>query len=324
MKIIILILNYNSYQDSIACLESVLKSTYTNFELVVVDNDSKDDSMNHLLNWAENTYLPYSYYESEKLVVDKNTSTQSLKRPITFIQTGVNLGFAGGNNVGLKYIMEHNNNYDAVWLLNPDTVILPDTLKKLVTYAQNQPAEVGIMGTALLYHHAPEKLQALGAAFNPFFATGRHILGHERYTSETMKHFKMEEVDMIIGASMLIRREVLEKVGLLEEKYFLYFEEIDYALRAKNAGYTLGLEPNAIVYHKEGASINKESAVQKVSGFSDFYAMRNRLLLTKKFHPWYLPTVIFGLLMSSVIRLTRGEYSKAWMIIQILFGKRKL
>lgn len=322
-KLYILILNYNGYEDSIACLESILESEYKNFEILMVDNNSKDTSMEHLLTWVKESTLPYSYYEFESLKVENNFTSEKIKNPITFIQTGKNLGFAGGNNVGLLHIMKKGD-YDAVWLLNPDTLVLPDTLEKLVTYAQNQPAQVGIMGTALLYHHAPEKLQALGAAFNPFFATGRHILGHEPYTPETLKQFKMEDVDMIIGASMLIRREVLEKVGLLEDKYFLYFEEIDYALRAKKAGYTLGLEPNSIVYHKEGASINQESAAQTVSNFSDFYAMRNRLLLTKKLHPQYLPTVVLGLLISSVIRLTRGEYSKSWMIIQIIFGKRKL
>jgi len=340
MKIYIIILNYNGWQDTVECLESVFNSEYKNYQVVLVDNDSPNNSMKYIINWAEGKQevdydansklkhlsqpfepkpLDYVYYTKEEALNGGNKEKESkFNNPMIFIQAGENRGFAAGNNIGLKYMLKKDD-YDAVWLLNPDTLILPDTLTKLVAYAQKKPSDVGIIGTALLYHHAPETLQALGGGFNPCFATGRHILGHSPYTQETLEKFKLEDVDMIIGASMLIRREVLKKVGLLEEDYFLYFEEIDYALRAKKEGYHLGIEPDAIVYHKEGASINNNA-----SQFSDFYAMRNRLLVTSKLQPWYIPTVVLGLLLSSLIRLRRREYTKSWMIIKILFTKRTL
>lgn len=343
-KTYIIILNYNGWQDTIECLESVLKSDYKNYQIIVVDNDSPDNSMEHIIKWAEGKQeviydensefeyltkpftpkpLEYVYYDKkEALAGDAITAKEAkLDNPLVFIQAGENRGFSAGNNIGIKYALAKND-FEYIWLLNPDTLILPDTLKKLINYTQNQPKDVGIVGTALLYHHDKKRLQALGGSFNSFFSTGKHILGYEEYNEETISKFNIKDVDMIIGASMLIRREVLEKVGLLEEQYFIYFEEIDYALRAKKYGYKLGLEPRAIVYHKEGASINKESRKDSVSDFSDFYAMRNRILLTKKLQPQFLPTVLSGLFISAVLRISRKEYAKAWMIIKIIFGKR--
>jgi len=343
-KIYIIILNYNGWKDTIECLESVLKSSYKNYQIIVVDNNSPNNSMNYIIKWAkgeqeviydENSQfkhlsqpfepkpLEYIYYTKEEALRGGDKKIESeVDNPMIFIQAGENRGFSAGNNIGIKYALSKND-FEYIWLLNPDTLILPNTIEKLMDYVMQQPKEIGIIGTALLYHHDKERLQALGGSFNSFFAAGKHILGHEIYNEATISKFNLKDVDMIIGASMLIRKEVLKKVGLFEEQYFIYYEEIDYALRAKKYGYKLGLEPRAIVYHKEGASINKEAQRETVSNFSDFYAMRNRILLTKKLQPWFLPSVIAGLFASSFIRLRRKEYTKAWMIIQIIFGRKK-
>ncbi len=341
-NIYILILNYNGYEDTIAALETIVNSDYLNYQIIVVDNNSTDNSMEYLLNWAEGSYytvnddtqplnilrnkkiqkpISYTYYENENIVNQKNYSNNSYPSPIIFIQSGKNLGFAGGNNIGLKYILKKNN-FDYVWLLNPDTLIKPDTLSNLVAYANGLEKNVGIIGSALLYYDKPDTLQALGGSFDPFFCTGKHICGHQKYDDIDKKFFDSDKIDMVIGASMLIRKDVLHKVGLLSEEYFLYYEEIDYALRAKKHNFKLSLCIDSIVYHKEGSSINKENINLTVSEFSDFYAMRNRLIFTKKFYPYLLPSVIFGLHLSIFKRVRRKEYIKAGNIIKILFGKR--
>ncbi len=341
-KVYILILNYNGYEDTIAALESIVNSDYSNYQIVVVDNNSTDKSMEYLLNWAKGSYyavcddtnplnklrnkniqkpISYEYYENGDITDQKSCSNNSYPYPIVFIQSGKNLGFAGGNNIGLKYILKEND-FDYVWLLNPDTLIKSNTLSILIDYADNLEKNVGIIGTALLYYDKPDTLQALGGNFNPFLCTGKHIYGHQKYDNIDKKAFDTSKIDMIIGASMLIRKNVLNEVGLLSEEYFLYYEEIDYALKAKKYAYGLSLCLDAIVYHKEGSSINKENANFGVSEFSDFYAMRNRLIFTKKFYPYYLPSVIVGLLFSALKRVERKEYMKAANIIKILFGKR--
>jgi len=336
----ILILNYKGYDDTILAIESVLKSSYMEYKIVVVDNDSPNNSMDYFLSWAKGDYQPnvdkqnilndlctpfiskplsYTYYEKEHLVdVVENGENPS----ITFIQSGKNLGFAGGNNVGISYILKQHRT-EFIWLLNPDTLIKEDTLDVLISYAQQQDKKMGIIGTALLYYDAPSKLQALGATFNTLACTGIHIHGHEDYDSVDLELFDTKQMDLIIGASMLVRPEVFQSIGLLEDKYFLYYEEIDFATRAKRAGYHLGMATQSIVYHKEGASINSENPGLQVSAFSDFYAMRNRILFTKKFNVLLLPFVYGGLLLSSLLRVKRGEYQKAFTIIKIIFGKRE-
>ena len=341
-KVYILILNYNGYEDTIAALESIVNSDYSNYQVVVVDNDSTDRSMEYLLNWARGSYstvsddthplnklcnkniqkpISYEYYENGNLADQKSCSNNSYPYPIVFIQSGKNLGFAGGNNIGLKYILKEND-FEYVWLLNPDTLITPNTLSTLVDYVDGLEKNIGIIGTALLYYDKPDTLQALGGSFNPLFCTGKHIYGHRTYASIDKRAFDISQIDMIIGASMLMRKNVLNEVGLLSEEYFLYYEEIDYALRAKKYGFGLSLCTDAIVYHKEGSSINKENANSGVSEFSDFYAMRNRLVVTKKFYPYYLPSVASGLIFSALKRVGRKEYIKTFNIFKILLGKR--
>ncbi|MCK5538017.1 MAG: glycosyltransferase family 2 protein, partial [Bacteroidales bacterium] len=277
--------------------------------------------LNKLRNKNIQKPISYEYYENGNITDQKSCSNNSYPYPIVFIQSGKNLGFAGGNNIGLKYILKEND-FDYVWLLNPDTLIKSNTLSILIDYADSLEKNVGIIGTALLYYDKPDTLQALGGNFNPFLCTGKHIYGHQKYDNIDKKAFDTSKIDMIIGASMLIRKNVLNEVGLLSEEYFLYYEEIDYALKAKKYGFSLSLCIDAIVYHKEGSSINKENENLAVSGFSDFYAMRNRLIFTKKFYTYYLPSVIVGLLFSALKRVERKEYVKAANIIKILFGKR--
>lgn len=341
-KVYIIILNYNGYTDTIDALESIVNSDYSNYQLVVVDNDSTDESMEYLLNWARGSYsavsddthplnklcnkniqkpVSYEYYENGNIVDKKICSNNSYPYPIVFIQSGKNLGFAGGNNIGLKYILKEND-FEYVWLLNPDTLIMPNTLSTLVDYADGLEKNIGIIGTTLLYYDQPDTIQALGGSFNPFFCVGEHIYGHQKYANFDKKAFDVSQIDMIIGASMLMRKNVLNEVGLLSEEYFLFYEEIDYALKAKKHAYGLSLCLDAIVYHKEGSSINKENVNFGVSEFSDFYAMRNRLFVMKKFYPYYLPSVILGLLFSAFKRVRRKEYMKAYNIFKILFGKR--
>lgn len=337
----IVILNYNSYDDTLLALESVLKSGDTPYQIIVVDNASQDNSMEFFLRWAQGSYAPsvdkenslselclpfenkpinYKYYNKDTLVetVESNEDRPS----ITFIQSGENLGFAGGNNVGITHALQlHESEY--IWLLNPDTLVQKQTLSTLINYADTQDTDVGIIGSALLYYYNPKYLQALGASFNKYICAGKHIYGHELYENHKDREIDTSKIDMIIGASMLVRRSLFEKIGLLEARYFLYYEEIDFATRAKKEGYKLGLCSSSVVYHKEGGAINAQNKDLSVSDFSDFYAMRNRILFTKKFYPHLLGLTYGGLFLSALLRLKRGEKDKAKMIIKIIFGKRE-
>lgn len=238
-SVYIIILNYNGYQDTIECLESLRNLTYSNYTVVVCDNDSSDGSEKEILEWAS---------QNRKIFRFK------------FLQTGHNLGFAGGNNVGIRYALA--NGADYIWLLNNDTTVESSALTFMVRYMEDNK-NIGVCGSRLLSYYDHDQIAGLGGWYNPVFGTSGHIL----YKNDLTK------LAYIIGASMLFRRDLFENIGLLQDDYFLYYEELDIAERIRGK-YEMGVSLNSIVYHKEGASIKNESS------FSAFYLLKNNLKFT--------------------------------------------
>jgi GT2 family glycosyltransferase len=309
----IVVLNWNGWQDTIECLESVFRLDYPSFTVVVCDNASNDGSIKKIKDWAHGKItaacsspdlsrltMP-AYPKPIALVSIAGSEATTTKPPpdvrLVLIETGANLGFAGGNNVGIRYALAHGH-LDYVWLLNNDTVIEPDSLSALVLMAQDDPM-LGICGSLLLRYHAPHDiLTAGGRAYSRWNARSRPL--QEFATPQTST--KPGGLDYVEGASMLISRSLLEEVGLLEERYFLYFEEVDLATRARPK-FHLGYASNSLVYHKEGASTGSANIRANRSAFSDFYQVRSRLLFTKRFHPWFLPFVLAAVAVSAFQRI---------------------
>ena len=163
--------------------------------------------------------------------------------------------------------------------------------------------DVGICGSKLMYDWDRTKIQGYGGYFNPVLAVSRHC------TDIRM----IDRIDYVIGASVFVRREFLQDIGLMCEDYFLYCEEIDWAERAKGK-YKIACVPESIVYHKEGASTGGQSEENRTV-FSDYYQLRSRLLFTKKFYKKYLPTVYLTMICVIFNRIKRGQYDRIWMII---------
>jgi GT2 family glycosyltransferase len=200
----------------------------------------------------------------------------STNHPLVLIQTGENLGFAGGNNVGIRYALAKDD-FEYIWLLNNDALVNESMLSKLVECAREDKR--ALWGCKLIYHGS-NKIQAFGG--------GRLIklLGINFNIKDS--HGKL---DYITGASMFFHRNIVEEVGLLDEDYFLTWEDIDFSERAKKRGIKLEVCSDAIVFHKETVSIGKKS-------FLDIYCRtRNSLLFTKKNCSHFLPIVfVFNLL----------------------------
>jgi GT2 family glycosyltransferase len=174
---------------------------------------------------------------------------------LILIQTGGNLGFAGGNNVGLRYALSRDD-FQYVWLLNNDTVIKADALTALVRGMQENPG-AGMCGSTLPFYHDPDMIWALGGATYNKWLCKTECIGLRAPLSRTISKTEVESnMAYLAGASMLVSKAFLRAVGLMNERYFLYFEELDWALRAKNR-FRLIFAPNSIVYHKVGASIEK-------------------------------------------------------------------
>jgi GT2 family glycosyltransferase len=218
------VLNWNGWRDTLACLASLILQDYPNLVIVIVDNCSQDDSVNRIKEG----------YPSIKL-----------------IEAGANLGFSGGNNIGIRVALDEGAEY--VWLLNNDTIAPPDTARKLVTKAIAEPG-AGEVGTVLYHMSSPDTVQAWGGAIlypRAFYRARLVTTPHE-----------FRENSALMAASVLLRRETLMQVGLLDDNFFMYYEDSDLSFRIYEAGWTLTVAEDTAVLHKEGASLGALSPVR--------------------------------------------------------------
>jgi hypothetical protein len=273
-RVSIIILNWNRFTDTAECIESVLKIDYPNYEIVVVDNGSSDDSVQKIHDRFEHILL---------------------------IENNNNLGYAEGNNVGIRHALKNGAEY--VWVLNNDTVVDPHALTAMMDLAEKNQ-EIGILGSKIYYFDQPKTLWFAGATIDWKRAFSPHI---GRLEIDTGQYEIDKEVDRVTGCSMLIRKRVLEDVGLFDENYFLYAEEVDLCVRARNKGYRNYYVPKSVVYHKISISTGEDSA--PVYGY---YNTRNFLYLIKKNAPfpkreYYLFRTVWRILLGgkgTIFRMT--------------------
>lgn len=313
-RVCIILVNWNGWHDTIECLESLLHLNYPEYKIVVCDNGSSDDSLQEIRTWADYRDVRYIEYNS----TDAEAGGSMAADPeLTLIRNDENLGFAGGNNVGLRYAMARGDS-DYCWLLNNDTVVEPDALTHLATRMQQQPVP-GICGSTILLYHNRKRIQALGGGhYCRWIGLPWHYGRFTRWGGE-INHQRVETwMNYVEGASMLVSRQFLDEVGLLSEEYFLYFEEADWALRA-GGRFKLGYAPQSIIYHKVGGSIGTSSNPATMSYTSDYFNIRNRLLFTRRFYPAALPTVWLVVVGALLLRLCLGKWDRAVMIFRLLY-----
>jgi GT2 family glycosyltransferase len=221
-KVLILILNWNGKADTIECLSS-LASAYPQplFSTLVVDNGSSDDSV-HAIRAA----FP----------------------DIPIIETKENLGFAGGNNAGIRWALEKS--FEWILLLNNDTIAAPDLIKSFLQAAQSKPT-IKIWGAKIYRYHDRARIDHLGGFWNP--AKAEFISGANGCFDDGSFE-TMQSVDYVSGAALMMHRSVPETIGLLEERFFLLWEESDYCARARRAGFEIWTAPQAKIWHKVSAS----------------------------------------------------------------------
>lgn len=324
-KVYIIILNYNGWENTIECLESVLKIDYSNFQIIICDNNSTDNSFEKIIEWSEgyrvvektlykNIIYPLEIKPIDYDIIDINLMKKSNKK-LLFLKTAKNLGFAGGNNQGIKYAMKQND-FKYIWFLNNDTVVEKNSLRKVVEYI-SKSNKLGICGSKLLYYDNPNIVQGLAGRYNPFLGISKHIYNIS----------DLNKISYIIGAAMLVKKEFLETVGLMNEFYFLYYEELDWVKRAENK-FKIDVCLDSIVYHKEGASIVTRSS------FSEYYLLRNRLIFTWIYYRKYIVSVFFRMVINifhpyhkrpyNRIKMLKDIISDAYKIIKNINKRRKI
>jgi GT2 family glycosyltransferase len=239
--IYLIILNWNNYPDTLKCLASLEQVQDPPYHAIVVDNGSEDGS--------------------EQVLRDRYPGLQ-------IIQTGRNLGYAGGNNAGIRHALAQGADY--VCILNNDVAVEPGFLRLLLVALQQKPA-IGIATPLIAEDVEGGRVWALGSAVDWRTATVTRCHAGEPVAS--WRQLEPFEVEIASGAAMMVKREVLERTGLLDESFFLYYEEVDWCLRARQAGYQVLAVPSAVVWHKVSATLGKTSPI------IDYYMLRNHLHL---------------------------------------------
>ncbi len=333
----IIIINWNGWKDTLECLESVFRLQISPYRVVVCDNGSCDDSLARIESWAKGQEMaPLALQQmarfsrpphSKPIPCQRLTRNQAennevrVTTPLILIDCEINLGFAGGNNVGLRFAMKQAD-MSWAWLLNNDTVVHTRALTALIDKMSQTP-KAGIAGSTLIYYHQPDKVQAFGGArYFPLIGLGMHI-GRFRNRRRKVDEQTIEnQMRYVIGASLFASRTFLEKVGLMSEDYFLYYEELDWALRARGH-FSLAYAQDSLVFHKTGASIGSSNKSSVRSLLSDYYLMSNRLKITAKFFPSYLFPVRVMLVLESLLRLLRRRGEHAAMIWRLARNKQQ-
>lgn len=246
-RINIVILNWNGYNDTSQLLNSLFKISYTNFKIIVVDNNSVNDEVEKLRkNYADKVHI---------------------------IRCNKNLGFSGGNNVGIKYSLEEEADY--ILLLNNDTTVQPDFLEILVNKFKTEN-QAGIVAPRINYYDEPKKIWSEGGKISRIRGSG--FAYSDKLEAEVDTTDK--SVTFVSGCCMLVKPEVFLKVGLFDENYFLYTEDTDLCLRTMKSGYKIFVAPESKIFHKVNSSTEKNLSLLPL-----YYTTRNRLYLAKKNFP---------------------------------------
>lgn len=299
----VVLVNYKGSADTLECLESLLRSDIP-IRVVVVDNASGDESVGRIVDWASGAvpweapdtrlaHLTSPALEKPVAIAVLEGDEALVRAPgderVALIQAGGNLGFAGGNNLGIRHLMQ-DPAIEAFWLLNNDTVVEPSAARALLATIRAEP-NAGMIGTVIRYYNAPDTVQALGGmTFNPLTGANAGIHGNRPFKSPWDGRAAARQAVCVLGASLTATRRFIETVGLMSEAYFLYFEEMDWALRNEGR-FAIGLARGSTVYHKHGGSIGSSSKKGGRSPQAEYWLLRARLLFYRRYYPWLLPLI---------------------------------
>lgn len=296
ISVSIIILNWNGWKDTIECLESLYRIDYLNYEVILVDNGSSNNSVEMFKKWAEgkkkisSPYFKYSiknkpieYFEYTKKELDTGQYLKDRKKlnplpsdkRLFILKNDKNYGFTGGNNIAINQILKEGRS-EYILLLNNDTVVSREFLTELVKVAENRK-NVGIVGSKIYnydFKNRQKIIQSAGSTINLY--TG-NITMYGGNQIDRKQFDDIKTVGYISGACLLIKRKTVQRIGLLNDNLFAYFEDVDWCLRAKEKKYDIVYAPNSTLWHKMGKSSSKMPELLM------YHRVRNRFLLEKRF-----------------------------------------
>ena len=245
-RVSIILVNYKNYYDTLECLESLKKINYHNISIIVVDNDSKDNSVEILRKHMDNR--------------------------VKIVESGFNGGFAFGNNIGIRMALEENSDY--VLLLNNDTIVDKDFLTPLICVAEKDE-NVGIVSSRIMFYPETDIIWYAGGKVDWNNLRAIHYGLKEKITD---KYLNETTVDFASGCCMLIPKKVIGAVGLLPEEYFMYYEDMDYCIKVMDKGFKIKYVPESVIYHSVSSSSGGDG-----SPFTIEWQARSRRIFWEKY-----------------------------------------
>jgi len=270
-KVSIIILNWNGIEDTTECLNSLREITYPDYEVIVVDNASEGDDVRIL--------------------------KENFDDYIHVIENDKNFGFAEGCNIGMRYALSGGTDY--VLLLNNDTTVASDFLTEMISVGESDES-IGILGPKIYFYDQPDIIWEAGGKINWWLGSIEVCAYGE---VDIAQRDKITETDLVSGAAMLIKTGIINRISLLDSSFFLGFEDYDYCIRARKAGFKVVYVPSANIWHKVGRARSKlldfpETQRQVITGIGIFGA-KIRWNLFRKYAtipPFPIPIILYFLL----------------------------
>lgn len=299
------VVNWNGWQDTTRCLETLLAQDVP-LRIVVCDNASADASLQEISAWFDRHLAGWREGRTWARPDGGVEAVHLLALPS-------NLGYAGGLNAGIHWAQAQ---WDArrFWLLNNDIAARPDALRALEAAHAAVP-RAGVCGSVLMDWDHPESVQAVAGRFRRWLGVGDHL-------REVPEGEVLVDPDYPVGASMYVDQDYLDRVGLMDDSYFLYCEEMDWVERGRRAGFRPVIALGSRLEHKEGASTGSRGGVRHKSMLSEHYGVVNRLRITRRFWPHLLPVVWLSLWAVAADRIAHREFERAKLVLRLMFSPR--
>lgn len=263
-KVFVILVNYNGLNDTLECIKSILSTQFKEITIVVVDNASTED---------ETIEIKEKYPD------------------VVTLRSEINGGFSAGNNIGIKYALEHGAAY--IMLLNNDTVIAPDMISLLLDGCNENTITVPKM----YYYWDQEKIWYGGGEINKWTGNAVHCCLNQKQEQQSRRL-----CTFATGCCMMVKADIFARVGLLDESYFMYFEDVDFCIRILSAGIRILYVPEARLWHKVGSSSGGE-----MSPFNAYYCTRNRLNLIRNNRRFFHWTAYWYSLITRYIRMIQSK-----------------
>jgi GT2 family glycosyltransferase len=318
----IIMVNFNSTDDTIECLDSLYKLNIAGkyLNIITIDNFSNDLEKNKLFD-----YINKNGYKKIEVINKKISSAYEINIEnitVSFLFSDYNYGFSGANNIGIEYALSKNSDY--FWILNNDTIVDTDSISFLMKMAdENGPS---LIGSTICEYYKRDVIQCTaGFKFNELICRIKKINSGKNI--KDVNYLKIKKLDCISGCSIFFNYQTFNKIGFFDESYFLYFEEVNLKkICEKNNINTLWCK-KSIVWHKEGKSIGSKNIKHKKSDTSEYYGNLSCLIYFKKYYSFkFFYIFIYRFIARFIIHLFHFDFRKIKILCKAYrdFSRKKV